>query len=86
MKKSECLTAYTCKFRYLKRNNPMIEEQRDFIKAGESPEFSFSNFVDLYIEYTRDIAIGEGSDRAISMPEESVEFDEYDNNAITSCN
>lgn len=33
MARIETLTAYKCKFSYLKRNNPLIEEQREAIQS-----------------------------------------------------
>ena len=44
MTKVETLTAYSCKFSYLQRNNPLIEEQREAIKEGKKPEYTFSDF------------------------------------------
>ena len=35
MTKVETLTAYSCKFGYLQRNNPVIEEQREVLKEGQ---------------------------------------------------
>ena len=48
MTKVETLTAYSCKFSYLQRNNPLIEEQREAIKEGKKPEYTFSDFIDDY--------------------------------------
>lgn len=72
MARIDTLTAYNCKFDFLRRNNPMIEDQRDAIRNGESPEFGFSDFLDLYSEYTKKLAIGENADRAIMMPKEQI--------------
>lgn len=48
MAKIETLTAYKCKFSYLQRNNPLLEKQREAIKEGKDPEYSFSDFIDVY--------------------------------------
>lgn len=48
MARIDTLTAYKLQFNYMQRNNPLIDEQRDAIKAGKSPEYTFSNFVDDY--------------------------------------
>ena len=50
MARVDTLTAYHGKFRYLQRNNPLIEEQREEIKNGKEPQFSFGNFIELYCE------------------------------------
>lgn len=68
----ETLTAYKCKFSYLKRNNPLIEEQREAIKAGEEPDYSFSDFISTYQTYTENLAIGENTDRAIILSEDKI--------------
>lgn len=72
MARIETLTAYKCKFSYLERNNPLIEEQREAIKAGEKPEYSFSDFIDDYQKYTTNLAIGVNSDRAIILSEDKI--------------
>lgn len=72
MAKIETLTAYKCKFSYLKRNNPLIEKQREEIKAGKEPDYSFSNFITTYQAFTRGLAIGENSDRAIILSSEKI--------------
>lgn len=79
MAKIETLTAYKCKFCYLQRNNPLIEEQRDAIKAGEEPDYTFSDFIDIYKTYTENLAIGENTDRAIFLSAEKVSIWENDN-------
>jgi len=68
----ETLTAYKCKFCYLQRNNPLIKEQREAIKTGEKPDYSFSNFVDEYQKFTANLAIGENADRAIILSEDKT--------------
>lgn len=73
MARIETLTVYKCKFSYLQRNNPLIEEQREAIKAGEAPEYSFSNFISTYQVYTENLAIGENIDRAIILSEDKVQ-------------
>lgn len=72
MLKIDTLTAYSCKFSYLQRNNPLISEQREAIKNGEDPEFSLADFLELYTEHTKDLAIGKNADRAIMMTKEHV--------------
>jgi hypothetical protein len=72
MARIETLTAYKCKFSYLLRNNPLIEEQREAIKAGEDPEYSFSDFICTYQTYTENLAIGENTDRAIFLSAEKI--------------
>lgn len=72
MARIETLTAYKCKFSYLQRNNPLIEEQREAIKAGEDPEYTFSDFINTYQTYTENLAIGENTDRAIILSEEKI--------------
>lgn len=72
MARIETLTAYKCKFSYLERNNPLIKEQREAIKAGEKPEYSFSDFIDAYQKYTTNLAIGVNSDRAIILSEDKI--------------
>ena len=74
----ETLTAYKCKFSYLQRNNPLIEEQREAIKSGEKPEYSFSDFVVAYQSYAANMAIGENTDRAIILTEEKITRREKD--------
>ncbi|WP_026491442.1 hypothetical protein [Butyrivibrio sp. XPD2002] len=76
MARIETLTAYKCRFSYLQRNNPLIEEQREAIRKGEEPNYSFSDFIETYKEYTSNLAIGENSDRAIALTENKVEFRE----------
>ena len=72
MARIETLTAYKCKFSYLKRNNPLIEKQREAIKAGEEPKYSFSDFINTYKAYTENLAIGENTDRAIILSEDKI--------------
>jgi hypothetical protein len=72
MSRIETLTAYKCKFSYLQRNNPLIEKQREAIKAGEAPEYSFSDFISTYQAYTEHLAIGDNTDRAISLSAEKI--------------
>lgn len=72
MAKIETLTAYKCKFSYLKRNNPLFEELREVIEAGKEPEYSFSDFIIAYQSYTKNLAIGQNTDRAIILAENKV--------------
>lgn len=77
MARIETLTAYKLKFSYLQRNNPLIEEQKEAIKAGEDPDYSFSDFISTYRTYTENLAIGENTDRAIILsPDKISEKDE----------
>ena len=50
MARVDTLTAYKCKFRYMQRNNPLIEEQREEIKSGNEPTLTFEDFISLYSE------------------------------------
>lgn len=77
MAKIETLTAYKCKFSYLQRNNPLIAEQREAIKAGESPKYTFSDFLADYIEVSSKLAIGENADRAIFLASEKSKTEEF---------
>lgn len=72
MTKVETLTAYSCKFSYLQRNNPLIEKQREAIKEGKKPEYTFSDFIERYKKYTENLAIGENTDRAILLPSDKI--------------
>lgn len=72
MPKIETLTAYECNFRYLLRNNPLIEECREDIKNGKDPEYCFSDFLNDYRLYVNKLAIGEESDRAIFLSENNI--------------
>ena len=67
MRKTETLTAYRCKFDYLRRNNPLLEEQRDSIKSGQLPQYTLSDFINDYVASTSKLAIGVNSDRAIQL-------------------
>lgn len=72
MPRIDTLTAYSCKFSYLQRNNPLLSEQREAIKKGEDPDFGLPDFLALYTEYAKDLAIGENTDRAIMMVKDQV--------------
>lgn len=65
--RSETLTAYVLSFRYMERNNPHYEEQKDNIHAGETPKYSFQQFIADYIDSTSKMAVGENSDRGIIL-------------------
>lgn len=67
MGKTETLTAYKCKFDYLRRNNPLIEEQREAIKTGQLPRYTLSDFINDYVASASRLAVGENSDRAIQF-------------------
>lgn len=72
MSRTNTLTAYRCTFSYMQRNNPLIDEQREKIRNGDTPQFEFNDFVDLYSEKSRDILIGLNTDRAISLTTDGV--------------
>ncbi len=72
MSRIDTLTAYKCKFSYLQRNNPIYEQQKEAIKAGELPKFTFSEFITTYLKYTTNLAIGKNADRAISLSPDQV--------------
>ena len=82
MVRIDTLTAYKCKFSYMQRNNPLLDEQRAAIKAGELPEYTFSNFIDDYTTFTGKLAIGENSDRAILLSHENVSKDKINGDTI----
>lgn len=72
MARTETLTAYRCKFSYMQRNNPLIDECREDIKLGKDPEFTFSDFVTMYTENTNGVLIGKNSDRAIGLTSDRI--------------
>jgi len=72
MARVDTLTAYRCKFSYMQRNNPLIGEQRENIKLGNEPQFTFSDFIALYIENSGDVLVGKNSDRAISLSNDNI--------------
>lgn len=72
MARTETLTAYRCKFSYMQRNNPIIDECREDIKSGKDPEFTFSDFMAMYTENTNDVLIGKNSDRAIGLTNDRI--------------
>lgn len=72
----DTLTAYKCSFRFLQRNNPLIGEQRNAIKDDKKPDYSFLEFLNDYTEYTKDIAVGESSHRAISLSQDNIDYSE----------
>lgn len=78
MKRIETLTAYRCKFSYMQRNNPLIDKYREDIKLGKKPEFSFNDFIALYIESTNDVLIGKNSDRAIGLTNDRISTYTFD--------
>lgn len=82
MTKVETLTAYSCKFSYLQRNNPLIEEQREAIKEGKKPEYTFSDFIEKYEKYTENLAIGENTDRAILLTGDKISMREKEGTKI----
>ena len=82
MTKVETLTAYSCKFSYLQRNNPLIEEQREAVKEGKKPEYTFSDFIEKYEKYTENLAIGENTDRAILLTGDKISMREKEGTKI----
>lgn len=81
MGRTNTLTAYRCTFSYMQRNNPLFEEQRERIKAGDAPQFSLADFIALYGANSEDVLIGKNTDRAISLPAEGVvsrDLNKYD--------
>lgn len=72
MARVDTLTAYKCKFRYMQRNNPLIDEQREEIKSGNEPSLTFEDFIPLYSETSGEILIGKNSDRAIGLSKERI--------------
>ena len=70
----DTLTAYKCSFRFLQRNNPLIGEQRNAIKDDKKTDYSFLEFLNDYTEYTKDIAVGESSHRAISLSQDNIDY------------
>ena len=72
MARVDTLTAYKCKFRYMQRNNPLIEEQREEIKSGNEPTLTFEDFISLYSENSDKILIGKNSDRAIGLSKQRI--------------
>lgn len=79
MAKIETLTAYICKFSYALRNNPLLNEQREAIKAGKKPDYKVDDFIKEYQKYTENLAVGENSDRAISLTENKIFVREQNN-------
>lgn len=78
MARTETLTAYRCKFSYMQRNNPLIDECREDIKLGKDPEFTFSDFVTMYTENTNGVLIGKNSDRAIGLTSDRISTSDSD--------
>ncbi len=69
----ETLMAYECHFEYKKRCNKHYEEQKEAIKRGERPEYSFEQFIEDYKGFTELYAVGY-SNRAISFGDNRVNF------------
>ena len=61
----------------MQRNNPLIDEYREDIKLGKQPEFTFDDFISLYIENTNDLLIGKNSDRAIELTNDRISEDTF---------
>lgn len=80
MARTDTLTAYVCKFSYLKRNNPLIHEQREAIQEDKNPQYTFLDFVTDYIEFASKLAIGENADRAILLSDDNVAVEKINEN------
>lgn len=78
MARVDTLTAYRCQFSYLQRNNPLIEEQREDIRLGKLPEFTFKDFINLYCMNDGDVIVGKNTDRAISLSKDSISARSFD--------
>lgn len=74
----DTLTAYIMDFSFMERNNPLFAEQRDAIRSGEKPDYTFENFVPDYTRYTEWMAIGENTDRGILLSDDYWESAEID--------
>lgn len=72
MAKIETLSAYTCTFNYLQRNNPLKKELHDKIKAEIPPDYTFVDFINDFSRFTASLAVGKGTERAILLPENNV--------------
>lgn len=75
----DTLTAYRCRFKYMQRNNPLIDQQREEIKLKKEPLFTFGDFISLYSENSNELLIGKNSNRAISLPKEKIFHSKLDN-------
>lgn len=77
MVRAETLTAYACEFNYLKRNNPLYDELREKIEAGEKPLITIEEFLTIYTNYMSDkvgnLVIGENADRAITLDYDNID-------------
>ena len=63
----ETLTAYKLNFSFMERNNPLLEDQREAIRAGKKPDYTLDDFFDDYIGSARQMAVGESTERAILL-------------------
>ena len=72
MARVETLTAYKCTFEYLRRNNPLRKEVEKKMKEEIPPEYTFSDFIKDFSQYTSSLAIGKSTERAISLPKEKI--------------
>lgn len=73
MARVDTLTAYYCKFSYLQRNNPLINDLKNEIKSGKSPSFTFSDFISLYSDNSYKLLIGKNTDRAIELSKDRID-------------
>lgn len=79
MGKTDTLTAYQCTFNYLKRNNPLMDKQREAIKMGDPPQYTVSEFIEDYIAFASKLAIGETTNRAIQFSSSDCSKEEIEN-------
>lgn len=79
MARVDTLTAYYCKFSYLQRNNPLINDLKNEIKSGKSPSFTFSDFISLYSDNSYKLLIGKNTDRAIELSKDRIDSRDFAN-------
>ena len=72
----ETLTAYKLNFSFMERNNPLLEDQREAIRAGKKPDYTLDDFFDDYIGSARQMAVGESTERAILLSNENYSIRE----------
>ena len=80
----ETLTAYRCKFSYLRRNNPLLVQQREAIQSGEVPFYTISDFLADYIDSSSKLAIGENTNSAILLSSEKLLVEKINENVVRS--
>lgn len=79
MARIDTLTAYKCRFRYMQRNNPLLEDQREEIKSGNEPQFRFEDLISHYIINSDKLLIGKNSGKAISLSKDRIIYRTFDN-------